>query len=61
MDDHPELAALRTRLAEEERAYASLLAALDALAADGEVDPALCARAIERYRIDADAPAPWSI
>jgi SAM-dependent methyltransferase len=33
MADHPELAALRTRLAEEERAYASLLSALDALAA----------------------------
>ena len=32
MDDHPELAALRARLDEEERAYASLLAALDALA-----------------------------
>lgn len=33
MDDHPDLAALRARLQEEERAYASLLAALDALAA----------------------------
>jgi SAM-dependent methyltransferase len=33
MDDHPDLAALRARLDEEERAYASLLAALDALAA----------------------------
>src|SRR5437764_277747 len=32
MDDHPDLAALRARLDEEERAYASLLAALDALA-----------------------------
>ncbi len=38
-----------------------VLAALDALAADGEVDPALCARAIERYRIDADAAAPWNV
>jgi SAM-dependent methyltransferase len=33
MDEHPDLAALRARLDEEERAYASLLAALDALAA----------------------------
>lgn len=33
MDDHPDLAALRARLEEEERAYASLLASLDALAA----------------------------
>jgi SAM-dependent methyltransferase len=33
MDDHPDLAALRARLDEEERAYASLLSALDALAA----------------------------
>ena len=33
MDDLPELAALRARLDEEERAYASLLASLDALAA----------------------------
>ncbi len=32
MDEHPDLAALRARLDEEERAYASLLAALDALA-----------------------------
>jgi len=33
MEDHPDLSALRARLEEEERAYASLLAALDALAA----------------------------
>ena len=33
MDEPPDLAALRTRLDEEERAYASLLASLDALAA----------------------------
>ena len=33
MDEHPDLAALRARLDEEERAYASLLAALDGLAA----------------------------
>ena len=33
MDEHPDLVALRARLDEEERAYASLLAALDALAA----------------------------
>ena len=32
MDDHPDLAALRARLEEEERAYARLLAALDGLA-----------------------------
>ena len=32
MEDHPDLSALRARLEEEERAYASLLAALDALA-----------------------------
>jgi O-antigen chain-terminating methyltransferase len=32
MDEHPDLAALRARLDEEERAYASLLAALDGLA-----------------------------
>ena len=33
MDEHPDLAALRARLDEEERAYVSLLAALDGLAA----------------------------
>ncbi|HEV7502842.1 MAG TPA: hypothetical protein VGQ33_22645, partial [Vicinamibacteria bacterium] len=33
MDEHPDLSALRARLEEEERAYASLLAALDGLAA----------------------------
>jgi SAM-dependent methyltransferase len=33
MEEHPDLSALRARLEEEERAYASLLAALDALAA----------------------------
>jgi SAM-dependent methyltransferase len=33
MDEHPDLSALRARLDEEERAYASLLAALDGLAA----------------------------
>src|SRR5438309_2301687 len=32
MDDHPDLAALRARVEEEERAYARLLAALDGLA-----------------------------
>src|SRR5438128_466220 len=32
MEDHPDLSALRARLEEEEHAYASLLAALDALA-----------------------------
>jgi SAM-dependent methyltransferase len=33
MDEHPDLAALRARLDEEERAYAALLARIDALAA----------------------------
>src|SRR3954470_5684522 len=32
MGEHPDLAALRARLEDEERAYASLLASLDALA-----------------------------
>ncbi|HET6898064.1 MAG TPA: class I SAM-dependent methyltransferase, partial [Vicinamibacteria bacterium] len=32
MDEHPDLAALRARLEEEERAYAALLARIDALA-----------------------------
>jgi pyruvate dehydrogenase E1 component len=35
------------------------VAALDALAAEGTVEPAVVAGAIERYEIDADAEAPW--
>jgi SAM-dependent methyltransferase len=41
MDEHPDLAALRARLDEEERAYASLLASLDALAALPQPDQRL--------------------
>jgi pyruvate dehydrogenase E1 component len=37
------------------------LAALKALADEGEVDPALPARAIERYAIDPEAPIPTSV
>ena len=36
-----------------------VLAALTALRGQGQVDAATCARAIERYGIAADAPAPW--
>ena len=28
--------------------------------AAGAVDAATCARAVERYRLDADAPSPWT-
>ena len=41
MEEHPDLSALRARLEEEERAYASLLAALDALAALPQPDTRL--------------------
>jgi pyruvate dehydrogenase E1 component len=37
-----------------------VLAALDALARHGELDRAVVARAIERYGIDAELPAPWT-
>src|SRR5579875_981764 len=37
------------------------LAALKALADDGEVDAALAAQAIERYQIDTEAPIPTSV
>jgi pyruvate dehydrogenase E1 component len=38
-----------------------VLAALDALAAQGTIDRSLCARAIAQYAIDADAAAPWTV
>nr|WP_284619614.1 alpha-ketoglutarate dehydrogenase [Rubrivivax pictus] len=38
-----------------------VLAALSALRAQGRVDAAACARAIERFGIDAEAPSPWSV
>ncbi|MDX3905356.1 MAG: alpha-ketoglutarate dehydrogenase [Pigmentiphaga sp.] len=36
-----------------------VLAALDALAREGRIDPGICAQAIARYDIRADADAPW--
>jgi pyruvate dehydrogenase E1 component len=36
-----------------------VLAALTALRAQGQVDAAVCAEAISRYGLDADAPASW--
>ena len=38
-----------------------VLAALTALRASGEVDAALCAQAVQRYGIDADAPSSWAV
>jgi len=38
-----------------------VLAALHALARRGALDGAICADAIRRYGIDADAAAPWSV
>jgi pyruvate dehydrogenase E1 component len=38
-----------------------VLAALHALALDGEIDPAACAQAIERYAIDCGDQAPWRL
>ena len=37
-----------------------VLAALSSLVADGVLAPQVCAEAIERYGIQADAPAPWT-
>jgi len=37
-----------------------VIAALEALACEGALDRSVGARAIERYGIDADAPAPWA-
>jgi pyruvate dehydrogenase E1 component len=38
-----------------------VLAALDALAAQGAVERSACARAIVQYRIDIDAAVPWAV
>jgi pyruvate dehydrogenase E1 component len=38
-----------------------VLAALQALLREGAIEPKTLASAIERYEIDPDAPAPWSI
>ena len=38
-----------------------VLAALTALQAAGEVAAELCVQAVQRYAIEADAPAPWGI
>ena len=35
------------------------VAALEALARDGAVEPAVVQRAIERYGIDTESDAPW--
>ena len=37
-----------------------VVAALDALARDGAVEPAVVQKAIERYGLDADAEPPWT-
>jgi pyruvate dehydrogenase E1 component len=37
-----------------------VLATLHTLAGQGKIDPALCAKAIERYRIAVDNAAPWA-
>ena len=37
------------------------LAALDALAARGQVAREVCAQALQRYGIDAAAPQPWGV
>ncbi|MDI9847808.1 alpha-ketoglutarate dehydrogenase [Rhodoblastus sp. 17X3] len=39
----------------------TVLAALQALVGEGAIEPETLASAIQRYEIDADAPAPWSI
>jgi pyruvate dehydrogenase E1 component len=39
----------------------TVLAALQALVGEGAIEPKMLASAIERYEVDADAPAPWSI
>jgi pyruvate dehydrogenase complex dehydrogenase (E1) component len=38
-----------------------VLAALDALAARGQVAREVCAQALQRYCIDAGAPQPWGV
>ena len=52
-------AALR-RFFEVDRHYVAV-AALTELAAQGEIDRAVVAEAIEKYEIDADAPMPTTV
>jgi len=51
-------AALR-RFFEVDRQHVAL-AALTALCAQGQIDDAVCAAAISRYGLAADAPEPWN-
>jgi pyruvate dehydrogenase E1 component len=48
------------RFFEVDRHYVTV-AALKALAEDGEVPGAKVAEALAKYRIDADKPAPWTV